>query len=533
MGVILLLLVAAPFILLNRVPKSYPPAASPIEPPGPSDSLGGGLDGFASPYLGHTGSWDGKGGALGGRPKTDALDTEAAMGLRWTFMPVYWRALEPDGPVDLAKETPAAWRALDAFIIAAHQRKLNVLMQAPVIGGNAGGPPAWAGRREKGRSAPANMEAAAAFAGKLAARYAPGGALAAREGWQQRYGVRAWELDNEPDGYLTHWKDQAADYAEFVTKVAAALRQADPQAVILGPSVMSGGKAIAWIEAALDAQAMHGSPEFRKRGQPYSIGPALDVVSFHIYEGLNAALPGRERTVEVVFSDIRRVFEEWEQRAPGFAYPRKQEYWHTEGNFDFLGILSRERRAAWRIQFFTRAFAAGIRKVIVMDASPPEQAAVRAYLQALPQPFPIQRADAQITALGGRPLAFCHQDHTNSDAGRVWILWAAAGTGDAEVEVPCIQEQITTVLVDGTETVMTRANGRLRIHLRGDSKMAAPVLLIDRVAPPASAGPRNTSQAYDQRAEGSFPGFGPLWKPGKRWWALSDGTRAAVGLQRP
>jgi hypothetical protein len=54
LGVILLLLVAAPFILLNRVPKSYPPVASPIEPPGPGDSLGGGLDGFASPYLGHT-----------------------------------------------------------------------------------------------------------------------------------------------------------------------------------------------------------------------------------------------------------------------------------------------------------------------------------------------------------------------------------------------------------------------------------------------------------------------------------------------
>jgi len=28
--------------------------------------------------------------------------------------------------------------------------------------------------------------------------------------------------------------------------------------------------------------------------------------------------------------------------------------------------------------------------------------------------------------------------------------------------------------------------------------------------PPASAGPRNISQAYGQRAEGSLPGFGPL-----------------------
>ncbi len=480
---VLLGLVAAAFIALNRVPKTYPPVASPIEPAPPGYQLGGGLDGFASPYLGHTGSWDGKGGAMFGKPKTADLDLEVAMGLRWTFMPVYWRALEPDGPVDLAKELPPAWRALDAFVIAAHERKLNVLIQAPVIGGNAGGPPTWADRRGKGRSAPANMEAAAGFAGKLASRYAPGGALAAREGWGQAYGVRAWELDNEPDGYLTHWKDQAADYAEFVTKTAAAIRQVDRQAVIVGPSVMGGGKAPVWIEAALDAQAMRGSPEFRRRGQPYSIGPALDVVSFHVYEGLDGVFTGKDRTIEVVFDEIRSVFERWENRAAGFAYARKQEYWHTEGNFDFFGILSQERRAAWRVQFFTRAFAAGVRKVVVMDASRPEQVAVRAYIQALPDPFPMKRANDRVAVVSGSPVAFCHLDNTNTDAGRVWVLWAAAGTGGGEVELPCIREQVKLVQVDGTETRTNPANGRLSVQLRGDGKMAPPVLLIDRAAP--------------------------------------------------
>ena len=476
-------LVAVVFLILQRVPRTYPAVSRAIEPPSPDSSLGGGLDGFASPYLGHTGSWDGKGGAMGGRAKTADLDIEVGMGLRWTFMPVYWRALEPDGPVDLAKETPSAWSALDAFIIAAHERKLNVLMQAPVVGGNAGGPPEWAGRREKGKSAPANMEAAAAFAGKLAARYAPGGTLAAAEGWRQSFGVRAWELDNEPDGYLTHWKDEAADYAEFVTKAAAAIRQVDPRAVILGPSVMGGGKAPAWVEAALDAPAMRGSPEFRRRGQPYSIGPALDVVSFHVYEGLDSAFTGKDRTVEVAFSEMRDVFERWQSRAPGFTYPSKLEYWQTEGNFDFLGVLSRKRRAAWRVQFFTRAFAAGIRKVVVMDASATEQLAVRAYIQALPDPFPMQGADDRVTTLSGTSVSFCHLDNTNADAGRVWIMWSAAGTGDAEVGVPSVRKDVRRLLVDGSETMMTRTNGLLRIHLPGDKKMATPVLLIDRSGP--------------------------------------------------
>jgi hypothetical protein len=306
MALVVLGLVVVVFLFLNRVPKTYPPAASPIEPPSPDHSLGGGLDGFESPYLGHTGSWDGKGGAMGGSPKTKDLDKELGMGLRWTFMPVYWRALEPEGAVDLAKETPPAWRALDEFIIAAHQRKLNVLMQAPVIGGNAGGPPAWAGRREKGKSAPADMEAAATFAGKLASRYAPGGTLAKQQGWQQPYGVRAWELDNEPNGYRTYWKDQAADYAEFLTKAAASIRQVDPQAVIIGPAANIGSASLNWIESTLDAPSMRGSAEFRRRGQAYSIGPALDVVSFHVYEGLDSAFTGKDRTIEVSATRARR-----------------------------------------------------------------------------------------------------------------------------------------------------------------------------------------------------------------------------------
>jgi hypothetical protein len=471
-------LTALLLVLLNRVPQSYPPVARPIEiarGAGSDDAL----EGFASPYIGHTGSWDGKGGAMFGASKVPDLDTEQAMHLHWTFMAAHWSALEPNGPVDLAKETPAAWKEMDAFLMAAHQRRLNILMQAPVIGGNAGGPPRWAGRREKGKSAPTNMEAAAAFAGKLAARYAPGGTLARQQGWGARYGVRAWELDNEPDGYLTHWKNQAADYAEFVTKAAAAIRQADPRAVILGPATMGNGNACRWIEGALDAGALNGSPAYRSRGAPYSIGPVLDAVSFHIYEGLDTALSAKDRTVEIAFSEIRDLFERYEDRSPGFHYARKQQYWHTEGNFDFFGVLSRKRRAAWRMQFFTRAFAAGISKVVVMDASKPEQAAVRAYVDALPDPFPMRRAGNMVKVLDGSPAVFLHLDGTNADAGRVWVLWAT-GASDAEVDVPTIQERVMQVSPDASRSPLKSAGHSVRVRLKGDAKMAPPILLIDR-----------------------------------------------------
>ncbi|MBE3070558.1 MAG: hypothetical protein IMZ66_10030, partial [Planctomycetes bacterium] len=246
----MIVLVVLLVLLLSGVPTSYPPMDRPIEPPSPADYAAAGLDGFESPYLGHTGSWDGKGGAMWGASKTPDLDKEAGMGLRWTFMPVHWSAMEPDGPVDLSKGVPDAWLALDAFVIEAEQRRLNILMQAPVVGGNGGGPPDWAGRRQPGKSAPADMEAAAAFAGQLATRYAPGGTLAVQQGWGRRYGVRAWELDNEPEAYRTAWTGQAGDYAEFAAACAARIRQADPRAVIVLPGCTGGGNAGPWIEAA-------------------------------------------------------------------------------------------------------------------------------------------------------------------------------------------------------------------------------------------------------------------------------------------
>ncbi|HEY0073256.1 MAG TPA: hypothetical protein VGB77_04070, partial [Abditibacteriaceae bacterium] len=176
-------------------------------------------------------------------------------------------------------------------------------------------------------------------------------------------------------------------------------------------------------------------------------------------------------------SEIRAVFEEWENKTPGFTYKRKQDYWHTEGNFDFFGIMSAERRAAWRFQFFTRAFAAGIRKVIIMDASLPEQVAVRAYIQALPNPFPMLPATSQVKIIQGRVVAFRHPREGKN--GQVWIVWTQANRGDALIEIPVQKKQVEIVSVDGKKRLMVTPNNRLRVTLKGDAKMAPPLLILD------------------------------------------------------
>jgi len=465
--------------LLSRTPRRYPSVRDPLPPP--SSSVGeGGLAGFESPYLGHTGSWDGKGGAMFGGSKVSDLEVEQSMGLRWTFMPVYWRAMEPEGPVDLAGALPPPWKELDRFVLACKARGLNILMQAPVVGGNAGGPPRWAGRRQRGKSAPLDMRAAAAFAGKLASRYRPGGTLAMSQGWGDLFGVRAWELDNEPESYLTNWKDQAGDYAEFVTEVAAKLKEADPQAVILAPALAGGGHGFRWLQEALDARALAGSPAFRERGTSYSMGRGVDVVSFHCYEGLETAFSSKDRTIETDFQDIRKAFEKWERQPPPFGYARKTDYWHTEGNYDFLGVMSARRRAAWRVQFMTRGFAAGIRKLAVMDASVLEQAAVRTFIQALPDPFPMTPATPEARVLRGSVVAFIHTDRTSANPGRVWVLWAPAEAGDATVEILVLRSTARLLLMDGSAQTLAALGGRVRVELRGDAKMAPPVIVVDR-----------------------------------------------------
>lgn len=416
---------------------------------------------------------------MGGGTKANDLDKEVAMGLRWTFMPVNWRALEPDGPVDLERGVPPAWKALDAFVIEAQKRRLNILMQAPVVGGNAEGPPQWAGRREPGKSAPANMEAAAGFAAKLAGRYHPGGTLATQQKWGTHFGVRAWELDNEPEMYRTHWKGQGGDYAEFATKVAARIRQADLLAMIVLPGVASGDNKTQWLASALDAGSLAGSPVYRSNSISYSIGPVADAISFHVYEGLDSAFSKTPRTIEVIFDEVQAVFQKGETRSDGFYYERKREYWHTEGNFDFIGALSEKRRAAWRIQFFTRAFAAGIRKVCVMDASSLERVAVKTYVDALPWPFPMEQANQSVKVVHGQVVAFRHKEVHNAD-GQVWVLWAVPGAGDAVVEIPVAQNAVVIAGADGAQQRGQRANGYISLKLIGDEKMAPPVLILDR-----------------------------------------------------
>ncbi len=113
-----------------------------------------------------------------------------------------------------------------------------------------------------------------------------------------------------------------------------------------------------------------------------------------------------------------------------------------------------------------------------MDASAAERVAVRAYVTALPNPFPMLSATREIDVLCGHAVGFRHPDPTGS--GQVWVVWAVANTGAATVEVPVYHQEVEVVSVNGESTPLLAGDGRVRVELRGDTKMSPPVLVIDR-----------------------------------------------------
>jgi hypothetical protein len=90
-------------------------------------------------------------------------------------------------------------------------------------------------------------------------------------------------------------------------------------------------------------------------------------------------------------------------------------------------------------------------------------------------------ASNEVVVVHGQISAFRHPDAAALDAGQVWVVWPTANTGDATVEIPTRRPQVQVVTVDGKSHTLAASNGRVRLELKGDAKMAPAVLVIDRL----------------------------------------------------
>jgi hypothetical protein len=447
--------------------------ATPAACPSVASSALTTTDGFDSPYFPHTGSNNGEGidFAGGWDAKATQLQSEADMGLHWTWFNVHWSGIEPTQPTAAPPApvapsvTPATkWAQLDRFVRKAHDLGLNIALQI-VVGGNAGGPPAWAGTRISGNSAPlfmdgtesgANGEGLVPFSKKLAERFGPGGTLAQADGWTDGYGVRAWIMDNEPDSYETNWKGEADDYAEFVVKGAAAIKSVVPGAKIVATEHSEGDAGMPWTTHVLQAGTQEASPTYIANGIDYVAGPSVDVASFHSYELLggifgNAFLDGDDLSAQQLLKQARKTKAKWQQfeTQAGYTYAPKTELWHTEGGFGFVAD-DPQGKQNWVVQWLTQAFAFGVTKATIMDATPEEARAVRTMTCLLPNPFPVVNVT---TAVGANPSdAFVFRSTRNTDGGSTFVAWARSGGGNVisgHVTVPVTGSNVKIVSRDG------------------------------------------------------------------------------------
>lgn len=132
-----------------------------------------------------------------------------AVGVGWLRLDVAWERVQPGG------ETTYNWSAYDRVIAAAGMHQLKMVA-------TLAGAPVWArGDCSGGGCPPANPATFAVFAARAAARYQP-------------MGLQVWEVWSEPNTARA-WmpKPDAAAYTRLLQAVYPAIRQANPQAIVL------------------------------------------------------------------------------------------------------------------------------------------------------------------------------------------------------------------------------------------------------------------------------------------------------------
>ncbi|MDD5707307.1 MAG: hypothetical protein PHR35_15395 [Kiritimatiellae bacterium] len=137
------------------------------------------------------------------------------------------------------------------------------------------------------------------------------------EGWANgfRYGIRYWEIWNEPEIGPGMWNASYDEYFRFYIRVAKRIKVACPDIMIGGPA-FNGSFLTNWDK-------MHAFlPAIRKEGAP------LDFCSWHAY-------PERPGQLPVAAANVRRLLDE-------YGYERTESHLNEWNLAPYRGLWSRE-----------------------------------------------------------------------------------------------------------------------------------------------------------------------------------------------
>jgi hypothetical protein len=186
-------------------------------------------------------------------------------------------------------------------------------------------------------------------------RYKPNGDLAKQQGWTDGYGIRYWEMWNEPN-LTQYWGGTVGDYYRLLKVGYQAAKSADPSAVVVWGGIAHAGNTRSWATSLMSSMVGDGS---RTSGWPY-----FDVSNFHWYDE-----PG------VLYSQSSDIQKELSNKGLG-----GKPMWITETNIRTFGdpgapahpscggypkSASADEQASFAIQAFANAFSAGVERVFV------------------------------------------------------------------------------------------------------------------------------------------------------------------------
>lgn len=236
------------------------------------------------------------------------LDTLSTAGLSIVRLDFIWTMIE---------STPGVYnfQTFDPFVESMTQRGIRVLFSLDGNNPPTNGNPLY----DKGLS-PYSEDGRAAFA-----RFA-----AAAVSHFRGEGI-IWELWNEPNGDFWSPHPNVDDYAKLVEVAIPAMRQADPNVLIVGPSISN----------ISDAQVMDFMTALGEKG----ILQQFDAISVHPYRG---TIP---ETVEMDWLRLRRLVDSF---SPNKKLPIISTEWGytTAGSFYGLSGLTETERAQYLVRLW-------------------------------------------------------------------------------------------------------------------------------------------------------------------------------------
>jgi hypothetical protein len=224
-----------------------------------------------------------------------AMDQGVLAGVKAFYAFVYWSDIErAPGLVDLS--------GLDQVVVAAHDRGLELVLQYETCDFSLPQPAMTQGYRVNSQHlfphlcAPTVIDAPVPAAVAMVKRYRPGGSLARERGWAD-WGVRSYEIENEPDAFLwVHGNYQTGprDLALYLSTLVPAMRAAYPEVRIIAPALNTDDGAdsgVTFLDRVLSIATRDmewASDDYRSAvaaGAPVvGGGPFIDVYSYHLFD---------------------------------------------------------------------------------------------------------------------------------------------------------------------------------------------------------------------------------------------------------